>query len=518
MTILFESAPEGTTHFLRYASGHVAWCKAEAGENNQLILKEWDSYNQYWAPCIFAVEYYQSIGLMSIDDFPAKPESPAPGSAPVGATHYYSHGGEVSWYREVADNLYVWRDGSWYASTYKTALELSKACPLGAVSIFGEEKQSERAEDDPALTWLARNVPLEQVRGWLQKVGEGFNIIPSGMPPAILGQPMWFSAREVLARRAELQNKPSWEDHHDAKCFVQNSCGHWWKNTETGKVEPSEGYWRIHDSVVLKCVSTAWVELNKGELLGDWRDTLERRPADLSEPAVTERLDEATQSVLAAALNPMGERFKFEHNTKPVTVSNETVPLEQLVAVAGTGTGMPIAIERKAQEAEDLALKVAALLRENPGLFSANELADLHQLCDAELTKRDAAVCGGQKYVDAHWFERGELPPVGTECIFEPGDGECYFNERELKAKGQKVIIIAHAKYKKGCGSVAVFQWDLNDCCGVSSASQYGFRPIRTERDVLLSVIVEEMNHYDTDGKLADAILAAGFKLNGGTA
>lgn len=39
------------------------------------------------------------------------------------------------------------------------------------------------------------------------------------------------------------------------------------------------------------------------------------------------------------------------------------------------------------------------------------------------------------------------------------------------------------------------------------------FRPIRTEREVLISVIIDEMNRYDTDAKLADAILAAGFKL-----
>lgn len=126
-------------------------------------------------------------------------------------------------------------------------------------------------------------------------------------------------------------------------------------------------------------------------------------PADLSEPAVTHRLDEATQNVLAAVPALMDEKYSFEPEHKQVSVSNETVPLEQPVAVAGTGISIVEwaakrldDIERKAQEAADLSLRVSTLLRENPGLFSANELNDLHQLCDAELTKRDAAVCGGE--------------------------------------------------------------------------------------------------------------------------
>lgn len=135
-------------------------------------------------------------------------------------------------------------------------------------------------------------------------------------------------------------------------------------------------------------------------------------------------------------------------------------------------------------------------LRESPGLFSANELSDLHQLCDTELTKRDAAVCGGQKYLDATWFERGELPPVGTVCEVS----ECALNSwRQVLVKG----------YFDG-------QVWLSDGDKAYDVMEVEFRPIRTERDVLLSVIVEEMNHYDTDGKLADAILAAGFKRDGG--
>lgn len=289
MTILFQPAPEGTTHFLRFASGYVIWCKVEQGENKQLILKEWDSANEYWVTGIRPVEHYQTAGLMSIDDFPGEAASPTPDNAPAGATHYYSHGGEVSWYRETEKGLFVWRDGSWYASTYKTALDLAKVCPLGAVSAIEEEKHPDMAEDDLALTWLARNVPLEQVRGWVQKAMEGFNIIPSGMPSAILGQPMWFSAREVLGRRAELQSKPSWSDAPEwAEWLAQDGDGGWWF------------YRCVPKTALLVWRGTDRHYANDGEVLGDWRDTLERRPEAMTTTVSQEDLDQLTDASMEA--------------------------------------------------------------------------------------------------------------------------------------------------------------------------------------------------------------------------
>ena len=109
---------------------------------------------------------------------------------------------------------------------------------------------------------------------------------------------------------------------------------------------------------------------------------------------------------------------------------------------------------------------------------------------------------------DNGWFERGELPPVGVVCIFEPGSGSCYFNEYDLKASGKIVKIIAHTRYEHSSCDVAVFRWDLDGCFGVSTGNTQSFRPIRTERDVLIEII---KNADDTDDKIADAILAAGF-------
>jgi len=99
---------------------------------------------------------------------------------------------------------------------------------------------------------------------------------------------------------------------------------------------------------------------------------------------------------------------------------------------------------------------------------------------------------------DNKWFERGELPPVGTVCLYVVSD--------RLSAE---VEITAHAKF--GLCFVEVGKSGENYVS--KTAELHRFRPVRTERDVLLSIIVEEMNRYDTDGKLADAILAAGFSL-----
>lgn len=138
----------------------------------------------------------------------------------------------------------------------------------GIEPLTSTEGNREQAEDDLALTWLARNVPLEQVRGWVQKVGEGFNIVTGGMPPAILGQPMWFSAREVLARRAELQNKPGWGSVGSEINYIsQHEDGQWIGHSE----KPDEG----DKCFECDCIISLF---GYGEVLGDWRDTLERRP------------------------------------------------------------------------------------------------------------------------------------------------------------------------------------------------------------------------------------------------
>lgn len=378
--------------------------------------------------------------------------------APTGATHRYEHANNVDWYCQAEQGLYRWQQGSWCASVHKTIEDLANSCPLGRLEAIPAEP-AQPAED--ILTWLARNVhkwpsvtpTVFEAGHVLFEYGAHFyyqsvTIFVGGYGSAsIITRDQW------LARRAELQGKPSWDAvPNHANWMAQDSAGTWlWHSAEP---ESRNGMW---------IGGTTRGYAAKGELLGDWRDTLERRPADsitidwstapaeathhisgnnlefswhkngyrikywngfvwikrsgfhtiyearakgftvvarpadlsyvassaASVAAATERLTEATQTVLAAVPGLMDEKYSFEPEFNPVTVTNETVQLEQPVAVAGTGNG-------SATESAFLIGRVIDLLRTSVDHFSANELADLHQLCDAELTKRDAAVCGGE--------------------------------------------------------------------------------------------------------------------------
>ena len=93
---------------------------------------------------------------------------------------------------------------------------------------------------------------------------------------------------------------------------------------------------------------------------------------------------------------------------------------------------------------------------------------------------------------DNSWHEKGELPPVGTECEYNSaGD------------KWHQVEITAHAKLglcfiEKGCAGENYTSRDASK-----------FRPIKSEREHLIGVISSAGNL--SDGMLADAIIAAGW-------
>lgn len=82
----------------------------------------------------------------------------------------------------------------------------------------------------------------------------------------------WFTREQYLARRAELQNKPT-EWPRDANWLAQDRDGEWSFYTDSADNPPQnhgEDNW-YSDDVAVRCRHT-------GEILGDWRDTLEKRP------------------------------------------------------------------------------------------------------------------------------------------------------------------------------------------------------------------------------------------------
>lgn len=150
------------------------------------------------------------------------------------------------------------------------------------------------------LDWLARNVHEWPTGCEYIVVGDnnelyyncGTNLGPS------------FSHNQWLTRRAELQNKPKWEDLPDGvKIIVQNDTGTWCAGPFTDAYNKRGGWIGIGGG--------EWELLDKGEILGDWRDTLEKRPEANLYYGTGEELD--------AAINRAIEKTVKDKKVKPLT-------------------------------------------------------------------------------------------------------------------------------------------------------------------------------------------------------
>ena len=99
---------------------------------------------------------------------------------------------------------------------------------------------------------------------------------------------------------------------------------------------------------------------------------------------------------------------------------------------------------------------------------------------------------------DNGWFERGELPPAGAEC-------EALFPAtRWNKVKFMGI----------GYHGSAIIHLEKGPVEAIPASTK--FRPIHTERDVLMDTIASQ-GFINRDGgvcgQIADTILAAGFSL-----
>lgn len=295
-------------------------------------------------------------------------------------------------------------------------------------------------EDD--LTWLARNVTDSHMCDWYIKVADGYSSMTGGAPTGMSGT--WCSREQIIQRRADLRNKPSWADAPEwANWLGQTSRGSWeWYQGVQAPDHRDDGcfsYQQLGES-----------SGKYGEVLGDWRDTLERRPVDLSEPAggVKERSADGAEE-----LNAMAQRL--------------------LVA-----------------------------LKSDPRSFDTGSLAEMVELADAEIVKRDAAVCGGEGYLNNHWFERGELPPVGVKCEVLWGDGEWYMTN---------VLAHLHINSSNIC---PVFTTEWDDEVYVACMPCYKFRPIRTERDLAVEEMMKDAGalQWETPKSIMLSLYDAGYR------
>lgn len=131
------------------------------------------------------------------------------------------------------------------------------------------------------LDWLARNV-----REWPEGKREVLACCPRNVATLIWSSVSsdagWITKDQWLARRTELQNKPSWaEVPAEAKYMTQGSGGAWgcWSDKPAPVKEKNESgdtveYWGGNNPLSSFNVENKMI----GEALGDWRDTLEKRP------------------------------------------------------------------------------------------------------------------------------------------------------------------------------------------------------------------------------------------------
>ena len=129
------------------------------------------------------------------------------------------------------------------------------------------------------LDWLARNVhvwPAGDHQPWCYVyMAHGGVMKAAGNFLDAVAKPTMITIDQWLARRAELQNKPSWDKHGWPQIF-QNEDGHWFgARAEWDFKAHISGGWK-GDGVSLLRDDGEY--LRSGTILGDWRDTLEKRP------------------------------------------------------------------------------------------------------------------------------------------------------------------------------------------------------------------------------------------------
>lgn len=128
--------------------------------------------------------------------------------------------------------------------------------------------------NETGLDWMARNVHL-----WPDGMREVLVCYPRNVDALIWScvssNAGWITKEQWLTRRVELQNKPSWDDFGEsAKFMAQDSDGAWM----AFESEPAANY-HVWSSTRGWCgYAREGRDRCRGEVLGDWRDTLEKRP------------------------------------------------------------------------------------------------------------------------------------------------------------------------------------------------------------------------------------------------
>ena len=125
-------------------------------------------------------------------------------------------------------------------------------------------------EEMSDLDWLARNVhvwPYErQAHCYVMTGSGGKKELGASASSPFFSK---FTLDQWLARRAELQNKPSWNDAPEWANFLSQGLGGTWFWHEFNPELGDCAYFSVKGKYTIHL---------GGETIGDWRDTLEKRP------------------------------------------------------------------------------------------------------------------------------------------------------------------------------------------------------------------------------------------------
>jgi len=114
---------------------------------------------------------------------------------------------------------------------------------------------------------------------------------------------------DFLERIAE-ENRPSFSDHPDAKCFACDRSGGWFKSTLKSKVEINGSTWVNSE----RLSTTGWVYLQKGNPIGGWKESLMIRPEEKAEAKWVPSVGDVCVTVAGDfTIDYVGKRQVFGH-------------------------------------------------------------------------------------------------------------------------------------------------------------------------------------------------------------
>lgn len=155
----------------------------------------------------------------------------------------------------------------------------------------------------------------------------------------------------------------------------------------------------------------------------------------------------------------------------------------------------PMCMAKRIEELEAQVRAMAELLRDEFETFTSVEDNQEQDMTQQQEVKQDNG-----------WFERGELPPVGTECERRAESGNGFY----------RVFVVGHGEM---LGIKVGFYARSHNADSFNCSPSACFRPIRTDRDEAIEVMKAHCPYpgsWETAYRLfAESLYDAGYRAGG---